>query len=299
MNDNVIEILRKTIQVKVLLETNPELFDFSELESYEKVELIQSNPKKFLKIIGIENLSLDEKVQIILNVDGRVVKNMIVISEEDLNKMTVHRYLQLIEKDFRKYIRIEKYNNLSKTYQSRAFLADPIWVMSNIGKPANLSSGDLEILANRKPAFVDKFIIQEVEKYTTTYDFWKYMIKYDIKYQDIFLKSTKTVVHKTDVRNVCKLYPEMVKKIDKDTLADSKLTVKDWILLLDNIIDNNQKEFVGWDFSEELKEIFRLDATAELLSGKTKLSKRFENSIKFVLDSKDEVEIENEDQTVI
>lgn len=96
----------------------------------------------------------------------------------------------------------------------------------------------------------------------------------------------------TDVREVCRKNPEIIKKLDKDILADSKLTCKEWVLLTNSIMNNNEKKFEDWEFSDDLIGIFKLDLMAEMLTGKSKISKRFQSAMKNVFDKEEESEAE-------
>src|SRR5690606_21802795 len=110
---------------------------------------------------------------------------------------------------------------------------------------------------------VDKYVT-DFSDVATTVGFWRSMIKHDPKYKSIFLRNTKSLITKTDVRGVIRSFPGLIKELDEEIIANSKLTVKEWVLLCDSI--SGHKDLEGWEFSDEMKEIFRLDSLADLLS---------------------------------
>jgi hypothetical protein len=61
---------------------------------------------------------------------------------------------------------------------------------------------------------------------------------------------------------------------------------------------NNEDKFKDWEFSDEVKELFRMDLMAELLNGKSTLTKRFQNAMKGVFGNTEE-ETEDEDTTMV
>ena len=149
----------------------------------------------------------------------------------------------------------------------------------------------MEGLARRKPSFVDSFVT-DLSGYTTTMDFWRYMFKFNKnKYEPLFFKHTNTLTTKTEVRGLIRAHPRLIKDLTPDYTIDSKLTVKEWILLCNTVMNDNrnQKIFDGWEFPPDLQEAFKIDLTMEMLNGKSKLSKRFQTAMNKVLKKPEEV----------
>jgi hypothetical protein len=106
----------------------------------------------------------------------------------------------------------------------------------------------------------------------------------------VFLKNTKSLTNKTQVRAVFRKRPELIKKLTADILVDFKLTGKEVVLLISSIMKDHEKKFDGWEFDPEFAETLKLDVMAEMLNGKSKLSKRFQSAMKGVFEKKPEEE---------
>jgi hypothetical protein len=279
---NMIEnILKQAINLEELVKTNPELFDFSKLDIEDKAKLLDADTKFYMGRIPLGTLSLKDKAYLILRVKSKVFQKTISLTNEEVQKLIPSQYFEFLKQDFKRFIRKERFEDLSKFQQGEIFTMEPEWVIKNIDKVPKLTSDKLYEIACKKPSFIDTNIT-DFSGFSTSYLFWDRMIKYDKKYQDIFLKNTNTCITKTDVRNVCRTHPEVIKKLDKDILADSKLTCKEWVLLTNSIMNKNEKKFESWDFSDDLIGIFKLDLMAEMLTGKSKISKKFQSAMKNV-----------------
>jgi hypothetical protein len=284
-------ILRKAINLENLVKTNPELFDFSKLDIEEKAKLLDGNTKLYMDKIPVAGLSLKDKAFLLLRVKSKAFLKTITLTDEEVQRLLPQQYFEFLKRDFKRYISLDKYENLSKYQQSEIFTMEPEWVIENVKKTPKLTSDKLSEIAHEKPSFIDSHIT-DYSVFSTSAFFWLSMIKYDKKYEMIFLKNTHTCITKTDVREVCRKNPEIIKKLDKDILADSKLTCKEWVLLTNSIMNNNEKKFEDWEFSDDLIGIFKLDLMAEMLTGKSKISKRFQSAMKNVFDKEEESEAE-------
>lgn len=290
-------ILFKTIDLEQLIISQPSLFDLSVLDINDKMTLLEHNPKFFLDKINPDELKLYERVLIVLNTQNKKIQSKFVLSEYDILHVHPDQYYQLLLQNFSKYIRKDRFSELSKTYQVDIFIREPMWVINNIGTIPKLTFDTLSELSRRKPNFIDTYIT-EFSTYSTGQYFWRNMIKYKSIYEELFLKNTKSLSTKTDVRQVFRKYPHLIKKLNKDIIEDSKLTCKEWILLCNSIIVEHPLIFKNWDFSDELKEIFKLDLMAECLTGESKISIKSKNAMKnlFKKDEIDEIdEVEDDD----
>ena len=278
-------ILINAINLNKLVKTNPELFNLTILSLSNKIELLKRDPKFYIDRLYKKDPSLGDKVEIVLEVEDLNIQEKFKLTDEDIQNVDDRCYLNLLDLNFSKYIRKEKFKTLPKAHQVDIFLKEPEWALENLDKIPSFSSEKLSTLAHRKPAFVDKFI-EDFSQYSTNAFFWQNMIKFNKKYIDVFLANTNTLITKTDVRQVCKCCPEIIKKLNVDIMDKSKLTCKEWILLSSSIIGVGHKTFKNWTFSDDMIDAFKLELTAEMLSGKSKMSKRFQYSMKNVFDDK-------------
>jgi len=277
------QILTPVLDIISLVYSQPDLFNLSGLGIDDKLTLAKDDPNFFIDKLGFDKLNIYDKSFVLLHSRNKKILNKVSIPESDYKKLSDETYAQLLEKDFDKYISKERFDLLTNAYQNRVFLNNPEWVMLNAGEIPKLTRDNLSALADNNRAFVDTYIKEFTGLCTDAY-FWIDMIKHNWCYASIFLKNTKYVATKTDVRVVFREYPLLIKEIDKDIIANSKLSIKEWILMMDSVIENNKDKFKDWNFSDDLIEIFRLDLMAELLNGKSKLSKRFQNAMKNVFD---------------
>lgn len=275
------EILSTLIDIKKLFKEKPELFDFSKLSLYQIINLLQFDWSTYSTLIDFKALDGSAKALAILNLNknSNAYKG-ITLSEEELDKLSSKNYLSLIDKDFRRFIRKENYDKLSRGVKVSIFIDHPEWVIENVDKmPPHLSMKELADMAYKNPKFI-KLYITDLSNHSTNYDFWSSMIKYNKEYKDIFLKNTKTVINKSDVRSIIDRYPDIIKMIDKDTLLNFKLTGKELILLCEDIIiRRSPKIFKDWKFPDEVVEAIREDLVVELLSGKSKMTRQMKQAI--------------------
>jgi hypothetical protein len=295
MKSHIFGILSKTIDIEKLLVSNPKLFNFSKLEPFEKIELLRYNAKLFADKIDISEISAKDRALLIIQSDKKVAHLEIEFTDDELRNLPGEYYVQLVKINFTKYIRKDIYDKLCQRYKRIIFSYNPKWVMTNSDKIPKMTSAILTELAYNDPKFVGEFI-KDFSDISVGTEFWRIMISHDEAYKEIFIKNTNSCVTKTDVRSIIYLYPELIKKLDTDILANSKLTCKEWLLLADLIITRNDDLFENWKFSDDMVETFRLDLMAEMLNGKSKLSTRFQNAMSNVFDSKD---TENENASIL
>lgn len=290
-------ILGKALDVETLVRSNPGLFDFSKLDVKDKVELLKADAKFFMDKIDVTAFSPSDKVYVLLNSKNKGLVGLITLTDDELAKVPDNQYGELVRKHFSKFMRKERFPKLLKSDQQEIFLQEPAWVLAHVDKPPRLTSERLRNLAARKPSFVDTYI-QDFSGFSTDDSFWISMIKFNDRFKKVFLENTKTLITKTQVRAVVWKYPDIIKMIDEDTLVNSKLTGKEWVLLISTIMEAKEDVFEDWQFPDNIAEMMKLDLMAELLNGKANMSVRFQNAMKGVFKPKDKEE-ENEDQALV
>lgn len=83
---------------------------------------------------------------------------------------------------------------------------------------------------------------------------------------------------KATIRRVCLLYPKITKKFTVDHLEKSKITAKDFLLL----ITMNDEIFDLWDYmSSELYQYLKENITVDILTGKNKSSEYVRDALKY------------------
>lgn len=292
------EILAKIIDLVKLCKSQSDLFKFSKLHIDDKIRLLKSDPKFYFDKIITDKLSLADKVHILYSINNLkspyIIDNLILTPDE-VKSLNQASYFKLLKVDFKRYIDLERFKNLSKHSQADLFCYEPAWVIANIGKSPKLTSDTLVSISARKPSFIEEYIT-DFSNLATVEQFWENMFKYNKKYEDIFINNTKSLITKTDVRSVIRARPSLIKKLNLDIICNSKLSCKEWILLCDGVMSQryNLKFFKDWEFSDDMKEAFKLELTAEILSGKSKLSKRFSSAMSDLLKNNTEDE-KNED----
>lgn len=293
------EILAKTIDLEKLVKEKPELFSLNDLHISDKIDLLHYDPKFYYTKLDIENSKPELKVDILGNKRLKALHKNIVITDNEVDSLKADIYNRLLKIDFQKYIKKERFAKLSKSDKAEWFISQPTWYVENMDELPRLTSEKLWMLAASAPKFIDTHI-SDFSSYSTRSDFWLRMIRYNEKYKEVFLRNTKTLITATDVRAVIWAYPDIVKKLDATIMADSKLTIKQWVLLIGQLRESYKsgKELEGWDFDDSQKETIRLDITADLLMGKATNSKRFSGAVSKVLTKSEEPE-ENEDQTMV
>lgn len=289
----VSEVLSRAIDLESLIQKQPELFDIASLDITEKMRLLSDRPKIFASIVGPTITDPIEKSLIIRNIQHKVVREIVELSEDELAKLDSDTYFFLLSDQFKKYVRVDLFTRLPAKRKSSLTAANPKWVFENITPAPRLTSDVLAGISRTHPSLIDTYVT-DFTQHATTAAFWRNMIRFNDKYRMLFLKNTKSLITKTDVRGVIKTYPSLIKELNEEIIADSKLTVKEWVLLCDTVAE--AKDLAGWEFSDEMKEIFRLDSLADLLSGKAKLTRRFTNAMASVLSDTEDDAIKEADK---
>ena len=280
------QALSKCINLHSLFLTDEKLFDLSKLGKDDIVTLLDADPIYFSK--KVPNLCEKDKAYIFskLTPEDRKLSG-ITLSKEELIRATpeIQRCLSYESVEF---LTVEFFNRLSSYEKNEMSLRYPEWAMGNPDVcKLKFSANNLLTLAKSNPKFIDD-TIKDFSKVSTCCRFWKCMFKYDKKYLGIFIKNTKSLITKTDVREIIRSYPEIIKLIDQEVLDNSKLSIKELLLLSTGIISSHPKIFSNWDFSPDLKESFRLGVMVELLNGKSKNTSHLKGAVK-VLTAEDEI----------
>lgn len=281
----VTHILHKVINLDKLIKEQPELFHLDKLGARDKVALLNNNPMFYADKISLDNMPFDDKVYIKRNVQ-KSIADKITITDKELAKLSPTKYGCLLIDDF-KWARPDLFKKLSSRDKQGLFIENPDWVYDNCPNDVpKLSPGVLERVAELDPKFVDKCI--DLTNCLSNAYCWNRMISYnESKYLALFISNTKALVTKTDVRIICRRNPEVIKLLTPEILNNSKLSVKEWILLCNEVILNEPSEFKNWKFSQEMIDIFKLDLTSELLNGKSRNSKQLTNSMGRIFSTKD------------
>ncbi len=281
MARDITEILVKGINLEALIKDNPELFNLRNFTVHDKIGLLETDPKYFSTLFDVTTFSPGEKVLTLLSLKKTSVTKLIKFSEDELKRLPGYQYGNLIQKDF-SYMRAERFGDINKSDQSEIFLSHPQWVLDNVPTPPKFTSVLLASVAHRSPKFIDDHF-EDFANLKTSYLFWNSMIKFDpAKYKILFLKNTKTMTSKTDVRSVFNYHPSLVKELTPDIMLDFKLTGKETVILINRLIKGKPKVFDNWKMPDDLSEALQLDLTAEMLNGKSKMSTRFQGTMKKV-----------------
>jgi hypothetical protein len=233
------------------------------------------------------NLTIDEKFQILNDRTLRKLHKSYELTDDELSNLLDYQYEDLLRQDFTKYIRKNRFLALGKRAQANIYKEHPDWYITEISSTDHpkLTSDTLYSLARNNPTFVVSHI-KDFSKLRTDADFWDLMINFNPDYKKIFLENTKSLINKSEVRCVFRMHPSLVKLIDETIISDMKLSTKEILLLVDQIIKGNAKLFKNWEVSAALKEALRQDVTAELLTGTSKLTKRLTSSLNAVTKEK-------------
>ncbi len=282
-------ILHKVINLDKLIKEQPELFYLDKLNARDKVALLNNDPTFFANKISLDNMPFDDKVYIKRNVH-KSIADKIAITDKELAKLSPLKYGCLLIDDF-KWARPDLFKKLSSRDKQGLFIENSEWVYNNCPDDVpKLSPGVLERVTELDPKFVDKCI--DFTNCSSNAHCWDNMIRHKKgKYLALFISNTNTLVTKTDVRIVCRRYPGVIKLLTPEILNNSKLSVKEWVLLCNEVMLNEPSEFKSWKFSQELIDIFKLDLTSELLNGKSRNSKQLTNSMGRIFSTKDLEEI--------
>lgn len=291
MSSLVDRILHRIVSLPKLVKKYPEVFDFSKLTVYDKIELLKQDFKFYSQYIDLSDITPDEKVAAFIYSPPPNILGLITLEEADYDNLGDSSYVQLLQIDFNKHIRKSRFDKLGANRKRQFIPKEPKWFVDTYGQLPKLTSEMLYVMSRDNPGFVDQYVTDFTGLSTYGY-FWETMIKWNKKYIPIFLANTRTVRTKTEVRTVVRQYPSIVKSITSDTFVDSKLSAKEWVMLINQIVSSgrNRKMFDGWAFPDDVAEMIRLDLTAEMLSSKSTMTKRFKTAFDGVFKSEEDTE---------
>jgi hypothetical protein len=282
--DRVDEILISIFDVDSALMQTPNLFDFKSLPTQYRIELLSMDYARFSKFIDTSLLSVNEKVSIILQNTARekalglTEANLVQLVRTSLGRLQYGSLVKVLPE----YIRKDLYKHLCQTDQICYFINHPEWVIENIPECPKLRRCDIDGLAQTAPSFIDTYV-KDFSQLSTSSRFWVSMINHSTRYRDIFLNNTHSCGTKTDVRQVMYRCPGLIKMVTADIIKNSKLSSKEWVMLIKRVMDDNPSVFSQWQLSDELVELLRVDITAEVLNGDSAMSVQFRNVMKSVL----------------
>ena len=276
-------ILRDTIDLDKLFDRDPSMFSIEKLDVFNKIELLKTDKSRFLPHIDLDSLAPEDKLEMVLRFGGKGVGRLVKFSDKELTQLPSHKYRQLVTFDF-SHIRPGIFEKLSLTDKREIFMIQPSWVINNSKEKIRLTADMLFVLSTENPSFIDNYIT-DYSVYSIPGGFWENMINYNKKFIDIFLNNTKSCMTKTVVRDVVRTYPKVIKSLTNDIIMDSKLTCKEWIMLINSTINTkaNKRMFSDWQFPDDMKETLKYDLLAESLSGKSRVTKHLQNAMSSVL----------------
>ncbi len=259
-----------------LLEREPSLFDFSILSYESKIGLLRADAGTFLKHIDPAAFRPADKLRAMNDLPKTITRD-IVFTEAEIHNLRPYEYYHLLcNVSFDKYIRAPLFDKLDRQARSELYIRYPEWVIANATVP-KLTSCTLATISSNKPAFISKYVT-DFTGLSTTSNFWNTMICYDRTYAGVFLKNINTCVTKTDIREVFHRNPALIRRINSDIISNSKLSAKEWLLMIRAVTTRCAKQFEGWSLPAALVDDFRLDLTAEMLNGKSTLTRQFQNA---------------------
>lgn len=278
------EILVSCINLEKLIRNDPKLFNLSKLTSHNKYNLLRYDFDFFFNLLK-DNITPNDKYYFHLKTSDYRNDKRLAFTKNDIEGLTNDVYCSLlINAGIKKYFIKEKVEFLSNSQKQDLVMKFPSFMLENISndKLPKITCNMLSNISCRKPSIIETYF-KDLNGYSTDYTFWDKMIAYNNSYKKIFLKNVNTVTTKTEIRGILYKFPEIIKDIDADDIINSKLSVKEWLLIIDRIIKESPGDFIDWQFSDEMKEIFKIDLVAEFLNGKSRASSRTKSALLNVL----------------
>jgi len=265
MIHNVEQILLKSINIARLYSTNPGLFKIDSLSLFDKIALVNADPA-FESKISFDKVKAAGKVSLLLGLYNKTLAEKYKLTEDDLLELQPGQYAELLEHDIKTYFRKEIYNKLPESIRLNFFHHAPEFIHKQGADVPKISRSTLNYLSQAHPNYVKKYIT-DFSEIKTDYSFWEKMIRKNKDYGPTFLRNTKNLATKTDVRIILRAYPEILVHLTKDDVSNGKLTAKEWALLLSSL--KRRKVLKNWDFPKDIYEDLRLSLSMELLNGKS------------------------------
>jgi len=279
------------MDIETMLRDEPEKFNFGKLGLDAKLHLLREHFGIFASHIRPFLIEPEEKIHALCVIKKSLAKKYINVSEEELMQVNDEVYSLLVNHNCRgEYLRLEKFLKMKREPQRLTIVTHPSWALDHVPDVESyLTSGMLRQIINEDVSLIDK--ITDFSKLSTCWVFWRSVLRHNINYVDKFFEYNKNVVTKTDVRVVVREFPEIIKMLDTDRIEKSKLNVKEWALLIQQVMSNRKYEkfFRGFEFSKDFVEFLKLEASYSILSGAITGSTRTRSALK-LLTEKSEIE---------
>ena len=275
-----ISILSSCIDIGKLARDETYLLSFDTLSLGEKLGLLAADFEFCKGIIKPEDFSPSDRVAAI-KINPKNI-NRYPITDPELHKLNGRDYLDLLSFDFKKFIRADVFNKLTSTAQAEVFLKNPEWVYENTEFKPVFTRYLLDQLVSSNISFLQKHI-EDITIQKSSSWFWETMFEYNESNYGVFLKNIQSIPTKTETRTIFKQWPRLVTLLTIDIMRKSNLDGREWVLLIESLVNKHEYLFEGWSLSEDIRADLSLDITAILISGQHKLSKRLSNSIKYTI----------------
>lgn len=264
-------IILSYLDIEKALKNHIDLFDFSDLVKHTSdiIFLLDSQYKHtILSRIDLNKLTPEVKVKILTRVDNKEVKDKITLSVNEITRLDKCYYCQLLCIDFKKYIHIPSYTALSNYDQVRIFLSNPELVASTVKVIPNISIDTLTTHSKQAKfrPIIQTYVMPCISKMKTSYMFWTNMINYNEENKKLFVKHMNNCATKTDIRSVFKHYPELIFDLTVDDFQNSKLTSKDWVLLI-KALKSQDSKVNSWVPNNQIYEFLSQGVCIDVLMG--------------------------------
>lgn len=301
--------LLQAIDLRVIIDKHPELINLKKLALGQKMSLLTEDNQTLTKLILSSTiLTAKEKLYIVCEFSKKFCKdNNIFLTKSDIDLLGDSDYGRLLDKDFGNYFIPEKWKKMSAFRKGDIFIKNAEYFFKNKIDYPGLTKFQLSRLC---PSLIDQYFTEEqIKKVKPNSTFWIRMIRYDpIKYEPMFIRCLKIMPTSTDIREVFYSYRKLIKVLKITDIENTKLSLKQWVLLFKNIVSSETKEtrrtprgkkscdsiFNNWQFDSKFVEEMELGLTLEMLDGKSKASKQFQNAMTFLKTLNPDIEEENE-----
>ena len=304
---DVNSVLASCIDMTEIIKSHPELLKIKSLASHHKVILLQSDNQDIIDLV-VKNLDANDTYAIVTSMGKAFLKKYkLELTKDHIEKLDNRSYASLLKTDIKKYYVEQKWKDLPNYAREEIFLIDPEYFFkNNLDMPKITRS----ILYQLKASVVESYIPEEkIASAPTEYLFWNKMITYKPEiFKPMFIRCMKTMSNATEIRSIFYSHPDLVKMLKTTDIENCKLSLKQWVLLFNTIVSQESKRanrgrgkakpsvFDGWTFDPTFVSDMELGLTLEMLNGKSKVSKQFQNAMSFLKTLKTIEENEDEDE---
>lgn len=298
MVDEITGILNKCLirdfkDLEGLAVERPEFFSFTGLSLEDKITLVRHN-QRYLNTL---NFNDKEKIELLIRSPSAKVRAKYPLTKEDLGKISDRTYTILANGKWNGYLDKDRVAALSKRFKGLLFLENSAWYIDTFNEIPKLSyEHACEFVSKRSGRIILLSRPEFFKEHKLDYWGWHQLLRSNFDdFSGYLLENLDMLPTKTDFRKLVRTYPLLISMVTVEHIQKSVLDAKEWVYLIDSVKGHKPLLDSGWTLSDEIKVELKYGLTVDILSEKSKKTKRLSNTMDILSEEKEFNEEANEE----